>query len=384
MAQQLDRVSLSVELRGDYFEFDSRYLLGVQPFNEPQLRYYIHECVHLWQLLGSGYLSNLSRSRWKALKRWEATGELPKPSDHFTRVDSATGFSAWQLSEALCRFWDVHISGPPDLLGQRYAGEEVHDSNFPPDWLTRGLTPEVIESIRAQRSYSGAQYDEWMLREDSYAEPYRKLRQRGGSRWAAALFPIVGYFALQTPKPATAFTGSLDLLADYRLPEDCKYIHDTWRAIFPDVANACGQAAFTYTSTMLTPGANVIAAMAQEGHLVYRHYLSLLAMANEMWATDARLALPGDPEFRLQLSVFFLPPLVKFHNGRWATDTVAAKVGLLANVPDLIRQPKLAEESQAIDTRLKAMGVAALLTHPGSAEPTPDVTVAPDSHGGAA
>lgn len=366
VAHHLDRVSLSIGLGGDCFAFDHRYLLGTQPFRKPELRQYVHECLHLWQVLGSGYLSNVARDKWLALQRWEATGELPAPSGRLTAVDPAVGFSARDLSEALCRFWDVHVSGPPDLLGEPYAGDPVHDvAEVPADWLTEGLDPEVVERVREQRSYSGAQLDAWMLREDGYAEPYRRVLASAGSKRAAALFPIVGYFALQTPNPPRAFAGSLDLLATYPLPAASRSIHDIWRTVFGDVADACARAAFTTTGTVLTPGAPVLAAMTREGHVVYRHYASLLSMMGEVGPTDPWLALPGDPETRLRLAVFLVPPVVTFHDGRWAPTSPGAKLGLAGGAPGVLPQPELADASQGLYARQKAMGRAALLARLG-------------------
>ena len=370
MEHHLDRVSLSVGLGGEYFEFDYRYFLGIQPFSKPELRYFIHECIHMWQLLGSGYLVNLARNRWLALRHWEATGQLPEADQRFTALEPSAGFSAWQLSEALCRFWDVHISGPPDLLDKPYAGGPIHEAvDVPPDWLTEGLSPEVIDKVRKQQSYTSVQFDEWMLQEDNYAEPYRRLLKLGGSKWAASLFPIVGHFALQTRNPPRSFIRALNLLTKLPLPATDKYISDTWRSIFASVANTCAKAAFLDGFNSLTPGADVIKVMAKEGHPVYGHYLALLAMANDVdCPIDLVLALPGDPELRARLAAFFLPPVVTFDDGRWTPNAPAVKMAGLAETmgfsdapPGLLEQPQLADTADDLYRRHMAMQKDGLL-----------------------
>ena len=363
MPREFDRVSLLIDLDVDHFDFDHRFLWGPAVFDRPELRFFLHECVHLWQLLGSGYLANLAGDRWHALLEFEATGKIRTPDSRFITVDPEAGFSPRDLSEALCRFWDVHIVGPPELLGEPYPGPRLEPdlvlTASSLDRVAEGLSADAWERLANQRAYSSDQYDRWMLREDRYAEPYRLMLTAGGSRWAASLFPIVGYFALQARDPCRVFVRSLERLNDLQIPER-RYITDTWRSIFPTVANSCGAATFESTGMFLTPAAPVVRALASRGHPVYGHYLGLLAMANEYWATDVRLALPGDPEFRQQLATFFLPPVVRFHDGRWTPDSPAAKLGRASNVRGVLPQPDLADESTAIRHRYQAMGKAGL------------------------
>jgi len=361
MSSGFDRQSLVVDLDCDSFDFDSRILFGPSVFGRPELRRFTHECVHLWQQLGSGYLANLARDRWSDLNTFEKTGEMPPVrKSRFGDVDPQTGFSVQQLSEALCRFWDVHIFGPADLLGEPYAGELlIKKRDLPREsaWVTDGLPPEVVDRLRHLRAYSGEQYDRWMLGEDDYAEPYRRVLQAGGSYWAASVFPIVGYYSLQTRNPCRAFMASLYGLRDLRLPK-AGYIHDTWREIFARVALTCAKAALKSGGSMLTPGAQVIRAMP--GHRVYRHYSQLLAMAQQYWSLDMRLALPGDPEFRFQLTTFCLPALIRFHDGQGEPDAVAAKMARATGVLDVLPQPGLATEAADISRRFRRMDLARL------------------------
>lgn len=367
----LDRVSLAVRLDSEIFPYDSRFLLGIQPFDKPVLRRYVHECVHLWQLLGSGYLTNMARTDWIALRRWEETGELTHRSNAFTRVDEVAKFSAWQLSEGLCRYWDVHISGPPELLEEPYAGSPIHSTELP-DWMIDGLSADVIERLKSQRSYSGEQFDSWMLQEDAYAEPYRQALGVLGSKRAASLFPIVGHFALQTPAPARVYSSALQVLQNYPLPADHHFIDDIWRAVFTDVANACGKASFQVTSSLLTPGATVLKTLAQEGQPIYAHYFELMKFAQRNYKSplDVMLGLPGDPTIRQELSTLFIPPVVLFKDGRWAEDPVAVKVaGIMPHttsldyggMPGLLRQPQLGDTSKDLLARADAMKLAALI-----------------------
>ena len=214
----LDRASLAISLDADRFPFDPRYLWGPAPFGIPVLRQFTHEVVHFWSMLGSAYLANIALADWRAL----SAGTFVEPEGaaaSFTRQVPEVGFSPWQLHEAVCRYWDIHIVGPELLLGEPgpagAVGQEL------PDWIIEGLEPEVVERLRATTPYTDEQFDRWMALEDDYARPYRTMVERLGSRTSVVLFPLVAYFAFQTAAPCETYAEAVAGLVELRVvPRD--------------------------------------------------------------------------------------------------------------------------------------------------------------------
>ena len=75
----------------------------------------------------------LAGHEWQRLLRYEQGGDT-SPTEESQRLlrlfyepHAELGFSTWNLYEALCRFWDVHIIGPPKLLLQHAALPSLPD-----------------------------------------------------------------------------------------------------------------------------------------------------------------------------------------------------------------------------------------------------------------
>jgi hypothetical protein len=358
----LDRASLAVSLDADRFPFDPRYLWGPAPFGIPVLRQFTHEVVHFWAMLGSAYLANIALGDWRALRWYEEAGRFVEPEGaaaSFTRNVPEVGFSPWQLHEALCRYWDIHIVGPELLLGEPPAGRPIEQELA--DWMIEGLEPEVIERLRATTPYTDEQLDRWMALEDDYARPYRMMVERLGSRTSVVLFPLVAYFAFQTPAPCETYAEAVAALVELRVvPEtrEPQSIHVMWREAFDAVRGVCTAASLATCRRTLTGGSPVVAELARQGNPVFGHYSALLA---SMPDPDRSIALPGDPAHRMQLVTYFLPPVTVFRDGRWEAESTMAKVGRANGVPGILAPDALADAAEAIRQRGLVLGEASLI-----------------------
>ena len=368
----LDRPSLAVSLAEDRFPFDHRYLWGPAPFGIPALRYFTHEVLHFWAMLGSGFLANLALGEWRALEQYDATGTVPEPAgalESFARHVPEAGFSPWQLHEALCRYWDIHVVGPELLLGETSPGPEEQDL---PEWMIENLDPDVVERLRLTTPYTNEQFDRWMAMEDDYARPYRAMLERLGTRRSVVLFPLVAFFAFQTPRPCEVYAEAVAALVEAGIVPETggpASIHELWRDVFGAVHAVCAGASLAVCGRGLTGGAPVIAEVARQGNPVYGHYRALFSTVADAREANVWLALPGDPLFRTQLVAHFLPPVTVFRDGRWEAESAMAKLARAEGVPGILDPGALADAAEAIRRRGLAMGEAMLMR--GFATPEP-------------
>jgi len=371
-----DRCSLAIELASDFFPFEEEYLQQPRLYDNAAVRVFVHETLHFWQVLSSGFLANLALSEWHNLLEFEGSGELTPQSSilgSFVRENPEMGFSPWNLSEALARFWDLHITGPQKNLRQRLL---LTDS---PDLSRMGLeTPTDLPGSEAQ-AYSSEQFDTLMLLEDTYAEPYRLSLARWGSLKSVLLFPLVGYFSLQTSMPVKVFSSvmsnsTLDRI-DFSQYQD---IHAGWRSIFSDIKRLCGMTALSDVGIDLTPGWDVIRRSSLNDHPVYQHYLQAISLLHALpvWGEekiDFYFACPGDPDCRAKLVSTFSPHLTLLANGRWIGKTIWLKsftniMGTMNEHSSIASQnfswldaETLADESENIHARNKKMRQAAMI-----------------------
>ena len=227
--------------------------------------------------------------------------------------------------------------------------------------MIEGLEPEVIERLRATTPYTDEQFDRWMAMENDYARPYRMMVERLGSRTSVVLFPLVAYFAFQTPAPCETYAEAVAALVDLRVvPETAEpqSIHAMWREAFDAVRGVCTAASLSTSGRTLTGGSLVVTELARQGNPVYGHYHALLASIPDR---DRSLALPGDPAHRMQLVTYFLPPVTGFRDGRWEAESAIAKVGRANAVPGILAPDALADAAGAIRQRGLAMGEASLI-----------------------
>jgi len=360
------RPSLSIELDGDHFPFDDNYLYGPAAYDEPLLRVYVHEVLHFWQTLSQGFLAALALGEWQQLLEFERTGsaepqeELQAALSLFYEPDPVLGFSTWNLYEALCRFWDVHILGPRKLF-------PVHPEldMYPPD------SPPLVRYVDGLPQYSSLAFDLLMGVEDHYAAPYRVGLERWGSPASVILFPLVGYFALQSPIPVLVFADAVDQLAGaLELDKEPSFvIHDVWPQVFEVVAATCAESCQRVCQgAHLVTGRSIIAQSPLADHPVYAHYLALLNAAAETWkptipsGLEYCFALPGDPNSRQRLANAFRPPVTRFYDGYWTGETMLSfSARVLGGVAEVQTDTDLAEMADDIDRRFRAMREAGLV-----------------------
>jgi hypothetical protein len=361
-----DRCSLAIELAYDFFPFKKEYLEQPRLHDHTAVRVFVHETLHFWQVLSSGFIANLALSEWRNLLKFECSGEFEpraKILEDFTRKNIELGFSAYNLTEALARYWDLHITGPQKNLRGRLLRSNS------PDLARLGLdNPTDLPGSEA-KAYTGEQFDNLMLLEDAYAAPYRLSLERWGSLKSVLLFPLVGYFSLQTPAPVEVFCSVMKSNEIDRINfNEYRDIHIGWRSLFEDIRNLCKLSAmFVGQVGAFTPGWDVIKRSPLNIHPVYCHYLqTILTLQNKN--TDFYFACPGDPECRAYLVSYFLPPLTILANDRWIGESSSLKkaIELPANLGEgLLEAEMLANKSQDIHTRSRKMRQAQKLASLG-------------------
>ena len=149
MAAGFERTSLAILLDCTPEEFVS---------DEHQRRVYAHERLHLWQTLSQGFIARQASLEWQRLQRFEQTGEVaahPEFNDQlekFFKKHSEWGFSAWNLSEALARFWDIQSTGASKILASQGKAQDVpiHDPGFDQDF--RKLNQAGLPDLRRETS----------------------------------------------------------------------------------------------------------------------------------------------------------------------------------------------------------------------------------------
>ena len=297
------RSALAVELNDLYVEFHEGFLRGPRCFRKSFVRAYVHEVLHFWQTLSQGFITNLALQEWMDVQEFKQTGGIQNLKGLISRfADRPKGapFSAWELSESLCRFWDIHIMGPVLLLQER--GEALDSA------------------VGDARPYQAAEFDRLMTIEDAYAAPYRWALDQWGSNASVLLFPLAGHFAMQTQRPVSVFLKAGESLRT-QLQQMQGSIHKNWPAVFPQVRQVCEEANFNLTKGMLTPGWDVIHRSELRKVPIWSHYLELLRESSKrlsgMRELDYCFSLPGDPSSRGILTSVFLPALTLFQNGRW-------------------------------------------------------------------
>lgn len=354
MSNKLYLVSLAIELDADYFEFDKYFIYAPAKFNNPILRVFIHEVLHFWQAISLGFITNLALQKWLQLLDYEnkatyfSKHERQKLLNSFKKVHPEFGFSAYNLSEALCRFWDIHIMGPLNMI-------KIHHDKL-------GFSLSEVDKIFGQDIMLSPVFDLLMQVEDTYAEPYRFSLKKWGSKNSVIMFPIIAYFALQTQSPVEVFAESIEVLTNRiklnKIKE--KSIHKLWRIYFERIHDACILSSIKICNDSIpTPGWDVINRSELRDHPIYNHYFKLIKLLYPLWGYETNLyfALPGDSDFRLKMSSAFRPPVTIFYNGRWTGESgISQSAGL-------VDSEELADASEEITQRYLKMSKAKKLSN---------------------
>jgi hypothetical protein len=322
------RPSLSIELKVNKFKYDHEYLSGPAYYEIPPLRVYTHEVIHFWQTLSQGYLANLALSEWKNMIEYEKTKEVYKPGSvkkrYFDR-DSDFGFSSYDLVEAQARYWDIHILGAKKLLEWRVR-KNINKKQF-----RTGRVKNIKSGVIPTKSED---FDLMIKSDEGYSRTYRMLLEKIGTQASVILFPIIGYFSLQSPRPVRR------------------------------IMEMCAETSFKTTGSLLTSAHDVISRSDLRNNVLYAHYLVLLRifMATSAINSDFVFALPGDPENRGKLLGAFQPPLVVFIDGFWVRKKTLLEE-LISKNPEveMLNPKKLAHQALDINTRYKKYLRAKLL-----------------------
>jgi hypothetical protein len=354
MAAGFHRASLSITLDCDWrdcFELD----------NEDQRRVYWHELVHFWQALSEGFLTRLALLEWQHLNHFDQTGEVAPSSElqahrvAFFQKDPRVGFSAWNLSESLARFWDIQKMGPGKLLAKKQGVPYVMSFDPRSDEMFQRLEQAGLGS--EVTPIDSEEFDYQMQLEDWYAEPYRFVLQRIGSVQTVILFPLVGHFALQSRSPVEVFTMAvheligrgLDLFGMLRLMLGTSgferlftdrqgkkrlQIEGVWLILSTLVELTCDWIAKRLCEGEgLEPGWVVIEHTELKDQQVYSHILPLLKrvvyLTRQQLVSESLIppempltfgiafACPYSAPAYCLLASHFLPPLVMFRDRSW-------------------------------------------------------------------
>ncbi|UCG70589.1 MAG: hypothetical protein JSV09_06110 [Thermoplasmata archaeon] len=375
MGNELYRPSLVITLNESYVPFNENYVYGPSEFRKPFLRIYIHELLHFWQYLSQGYLTKLALNEWKNLLNYEKSGDPTPPNDlieqneEFLKVNDITGFSIKELHEALCRFWDIHILGPVNML-EHHENLPWYQNKFDGNLIKRDIE-RMRRIVGGVEQYSSESFDMLMQVEDQYAGPYRWILEKYHTTTCVIFFPLIGYFAMQSNYPVEFFELAFDQLK-YMLPKKMNLknvnIHNAWREFFPKIKYVCHVYNKSFSGCPLEPGWVIIKRSFGADHPIFAHYLALIERLQKKkiyklgWdeynvskELEFWFATPGDPISRLILGLNFLPPTTLFHDGEWISDiqeVVKARGDGIAKVQDPF---KLAEIAKDITERFRKM-----------------------------
>lgn len=335
-------------------------------FNEPNAedwgseapRILMHECLHVWQLVGSRWLLAMVAEEWGRLQDWQPGAPPSSPGplrQAYGRPDHGQLFSVRDLVECLARFWDVHIRGPQRLLDEE--GDDL------------GGLRAMIAARRDQEGHGGyasLEFDALMIegrQHAAYAAPYRWLLDRAkqapavanlplpidqAASWTAnLLLPVAGFVALNAATPIATFVAAVDRLlqpdavgmaATRRHPLYKAINLDwliVWPVLLPGVVRALrrsGHAIEIDTAHLNDPGIAshpIWCHLRQRFDSLRRGLAMLLAhqgdeeegpmqvvfqFERQVYGQDpwAVLALPGQPNCRALLGSVFSPPLLQF------------------------------------------------------------------------
>lgn len=319
---------------------DIRALHHPAGFESALSRVILHETVHLWQYLSSGYLAGLAAEDWHRLKSFEHDGKVTSAGQKrrtFIATSEKLQFSPKDLHESLARFWDMHILGPPLLIELELASPT---RSIPEEFVREYREAEKAGLIRHPEhgGYSDLSFRMAMrCAAGNYGRPYLWLLNLAGVPLADILFPLCGFFAFQTPDPIRAF-NLLVRHGSYEFSDVVpnRPIHDWWRKGYWRV----GQLAVRVAEQLGADGLEHIGKKVTDGeladHPVWPVLFELrrcagirfrdlplfdvfpdadpdrLAQGHGLLNLDYALACPGDPDYRGMLVQCLAPASVRF------------------------------------------------------------------------
>ena len=362
MSGRFVRPAMVIDVRTKYFPFEYGFLEGPGYYDIPPLRVIFHELTHFWQTVSMNFLSNVAFTEWRTLLKYEAKqlgGEISDLSKELHTADHTAGFSANDLLETLSRYWDIHTLGPQKIL-------EWQGLNTDYDLAKRfDLIRSPTETISP---YAAKEFDAAMLAA-TYAEPYRLIHEKLKSFHAAVAFPILAYFAFQSPHPVRLYHAAVASAGNLLSSLNTRSIHDAWREVFAKLAKHAFQVGAQVESPIAIPHSVLPTLAMRSGgstdNTILNHYGKILSILDDVSGPhqlDFYFALPGDPESRGLLIGQLLPPVVRFVDGKWTMQSLLQQK-LESNVTKgTMHHEQLANAAEDIDRRYREFQLAALLS----------------------
>jgi hypothetical protein len=306
----------------------------------------LHETLHYWQQLGSGFLVRLADEEWGRLLTFENNNNnkditAPGPIRQMFVKRERFGFSAKDLSECLARYWDVHVINPAQLLEIELKDpKRSFSDDFRRSYNQALKKRELYDS---KKGYSSKAYDLAMLgAAGNYATPYKILIKNIGSLSSAVLFPLLCHFAFQTFSPAYFF-GLFAENIDMKNVESEEFqpnIDSVWNYQYPHIMKQCIEIYEKFGKFVEFGPVVFLKIPGLANHPVYKWVFDWIAsyavlltgspLANSMsqsfanmepnvlawFALERAFALPGIPLNRSLLLEMLSPPCITFADGK--------------------------------------------------------------------
>ena len=165
---------------------------------------------------------------------------------------------------------------------------------------------------------------------DTYFYPYMLVEKAFGNILRTVLFPVIGYFVLQSKYPVRFFKQIIGHLAEkYKdIKKEKILINKFWRENFNEIHQECIRLMFELYGGAFTPGWDVIMSRQFNDHSVCSFYRYLLSYTQQVISQkglnlDMFFALPGDPNCRHLLATSFRPPVTLLNGGYWTVEDVS-------------------------------------------------------------
>jgi hypothetical protein len=344
-----------IDVDQQWWEPDVSALLDPGDYLPRRSRVIFHEAMHYWHQLSDGFLVRLAQEDWDRLIAYEQQSELRKagPYRHeYVRRTGRYGFSAYDLSECLARYWEVVIVDPVTILQV-----ELAEGRRSKEFLDELRLDMEEGSLQAEGEHATLYaLDLAMRTSGNYAVPYNLLRHSLDDFVGVAIFPLLVHFAMQTLSPVFFFERfveevapiALDQARDTGLAEGIST--GSLDALYPYVERKCSQLVIKERESGLLHGFEVFNDGSLSQNYAYWWSFARLQVAMDSFIKDMRkeggmkmekskadafnevysdfggwvayflldcaIALPGNRANRLLLSTLLTPPCVRFSDGR--------------------------------------------------------------------
>ncbi|MDA4847826.1 hypothetical protein [Hoeflea poritis] len=367
MAGSFVRPSLTIKLSVDRFDFDIGYLEGPSYFDEPVFRVLIHELTHFWQTVSMNFLVKAALSEWRQLIDYETSGNTQSQNrfeDKLEQRDKTSGLKPNDLLEAHALYWDVSILGVFNVKNWRNINRSMVDVG------DRKIQRSPSSPITSQ---SGGSFDEVMLSDSFYSDPYRMLHNRTDSFFAALTFPIVVYFAFQTDDPVIAYTEAVKTIRPlvdgiYGSPDLEKRQEVYFLAIQSHVMRAAETKGLSFTEPRAVLTDLLNETNQSQINPLLLHYAAKMHTLEEQakqYGADLNryFALCGNVQYRKELMGGGpMPPLVQFADGEWPLQAMINQF-MRTGAYDETENDELATIAKDIGRRWSSYRIAAFVAN---------------------